>query len=1167
MKKMRWSLLGGLLLVILILPLAGYSQNLTVSYQDKSIEEVLSDLKERTGYSFVYQKHILEGKEKVTATFTNVPLGYILDRILYPAELDYEIVKQNVIIRPMDTDAFKRVVTGVVYDGDRQPIPGVNVRIKDTSVGVATDIDGLFSIVVDSQHPTLLFSFVGMLDKEVRVTRSMPLPLEVVMTTDIKLMDEVVVTGYQNIKRENATGSYQTLNTKELDNRYSQNIVSNLEGRIPGLLSYSNGAGSDEESLTIRDVSSFRARTNPLVVVDGLPIEGSIETVNPYDIENITVLKDASATSIYGARAANGVIVITTKRANSEKLTIDVSADWTVSSLMNYDNYDWATPNQVIDLELYNFSYVINDESGLSSLQSTYANNVERLSPIMRLMYEHYLGLVSDDDYNAQIERWRQNDYREEWKDVMLRRQFVQQYNAALRTKGKYLNSSIVINYKDDNTGRVNQYDRTLTLSYKGDLNVAKFLDFSVGLNLMTEKEKTHADLFGYKDMHAFRPFDSMYNEDGTKADMRAGVDLTLPVLSDESYGFKSEAYNLLDEVDRNFAKSERTNLRAFAHATAHIIPGLDVSAQYQYEDIYGKSEILYEAESYDMRHLYNLYTSGGTHYIPEGGLMQISTTEGKYFTFRAQGSFSRTFADDHAVEAIAGFEFRESKDRTTSSLFYGYDEQTQTNLNHMMNFDAIQNLSASDLGENYAPSGTITESTTTDVLHRFYSLYFNANYTYASRYSASVSVRVDKADLFGADPKYRGRPLWSAGLSWNMHNEAFMQSAAWINALKLRLSYGLGGNIDSSVSSYLTATVTNNGISGDKQATLNLPPNDQLRWEKTASWNVGADFSFFASRLNGSLDWYRKYSSDLLTTTDLDPTTGWTSLTINNGEALNTGVEVMLSGSVLPANDRSDFGINATLTFAYNKNEVKKIEHEATSGDEALRTLHEGHPINSLYSYDFAGYFVSDTSNIQQVGWRKADGSIQTAPISDPSFTPEDIVYSGSIDPKYSANLTPELTYRGFSLSAMFSYYAGHHMRVKTEELTNGGSYSGYSSMDSPVPASYLEYWQSGDPAAHVANGYPAVGMTSISPDYSNQNVVPADYLKVRNIVLGYEVPRHICDKLSLGGARLRFQINNVATWARNKWNVDPEANDALSGTTLDKTPTSYTIGLNINF
>ena len=1168
MKKRRWSLLCGLLWAMLVLPLAGWSQNLSVNYQDKSLEEVFSDLKARTEYSFVYQKHILEGKAKVTAQFTNVPLEYILDRVLYPADLDYEIVEQNVIVRPMDTEAFKRVVTGTVMDEDQMPIPGVNIRIKGTSSGVASDINGGFSIVVNSENPIIVFSFVGLLDKEVRVTKSLPMPLEIVMQADVKMMDEVVVTGYQNLKRENATGSYQVLSTKELDNRYTQNIVSNLEGRIPGLMAYNNGSQSGEEALTIRGVSSFQAKTNPLVVVDGLPIEGSIETVNPYDIANITVLKDASATSIYGARAANGVIVITTKRATEEKLSIDASADWTVSEMQTYDNYEWATPSEVIDLEEMNFEYIKTKPEGLSQLNSYWTEQPENLSPIMQLMYGHYLGTASDSLYNAQMEKWRKNNYRKEWQDVMQRRKFVQQYNVAFRTRGKYLNSSIVLNYKSDNTGTTNQYDRALSLNYKGDMNLTKFLDLSVGLNLINERIKTHADLFGFKDMHAFEPYMSMYNEDGTKADLRAAVDLSVPSLSDPALGLKSEAYNLLDEVDRNFTKTTQTNLRAFAHVTAHIIPGLDASAQYQYENIYSKGETYYEADSYDMRHLYNLYTSGGTHYIPEGGLLQVNTTEGKYFTFRTQATFNRTFADKHAVEAIAGFEFRESQDRTTGSILYGYDDQTQTNTTHLLNFNEIINLQNSDLGRHYFPGEAPTDYTTTDILHRFYSLYFNGNYTYDARYSASFSYRVDKADLFGADPEFRGRPLWSVGLSWNMHNEAFMKSASWVNALKWRLSYGLAGNIDSSVSSYLTATIGINDFSGDKSATLNLPPNDQLRWEKTASWNVGIDFSLFSSRLNGSLDWYRKYSSDLLTMTDLDPTTGWTSLTINNGEALNTGVELMLSGSILRAPSRENFGINATLTFAYNKNEVKKIEHEAASGTSAINTLHEGYPINSLFSYDFAGYVIDD-AGIQQVSWRKADGSIQIASVGESTFTPEDIVFSGGIDPKYTANLTPELTWQGFSLSAMLSYYGGHYMRVKFEELTNDGSVYGYSSLVniSAVPKSYLNYWASADKTAHRANGYAANGSNLTYAEYSNQNVVPADFLKVRNIVLGYNFPEALCSKLHVGGARLRFQVNNVATWARNKYNVDPEANDPRTGTTLDKTPTSYTIGLNINF
>lgn len=317
-----------------------------------------------------------------------------------------------------------------------------------------------------------------------------------------------------------------------------------------------------------------------------------------------------------------------------------------------------------------------------------------------------------------------------------------------------------------------------------------------------------------------------------------------------------------------------------------NILPVFNVSAQFQYEDIYYKSERYLEKDSYDMRHLYNLFTSEGVHYIPEGGMLNLNTENGAYYTFRTQGNYTQTFSGKHDVEAFAGFEYRQTRMRTTSSLLLGYDDQTQTNLTSMLNFDAIRLLESSDLGTDYSPAGSSPVNSymgggfnTSETLHRFYSLYFTGNYTYDKRYSASFSYRVDKADLFGADPEFRGRPLWSAGLSWNLNNESFMKPLAWLDVLKLRASYGLTGNIDSSVSSFLTANIGINEITGSKKATLNTPPNDQLRWEKTASWNAGVDFSFFRNRLSGSLDWYRKYSTDLLSVTDLDPTTGWSSL------------------------------------------------------------------------------------------------------------------------------------------------------------------------------------------------------------------------------------------------------------------------------------------------
>ena len=411
----------------------------------------------------------------------------------------------------------------------------------------------------------------------------------------------------------------------------------------------------------------------------------------------------------------------------------------------------------------------------------------------------------------------------------------------------------------------------------------------------------------------------------------------------------------------------------------------------------------------------------------------------------------------------------------------------------------------ASVLGPNYSLYGALLgdDFATTDELHRFYSLYFTGGYTYDRRYSANFSYRIDKTDLFGADPKFRGRPLWSAGLSWNIHNEDFMSGNEWIDILKLRSSYGLTGNIDQNVCSYLTATIGINEINGNKVASLDTPPNDQLRWEKTTSWNVGLDYSILRNRLFGSIDWYNKKGSDLLTVTDLDPTTGWSQLTINNGEALNRGIEIQATGVILQPVSYRRIGIRASAGFTYNKNKVTKVNHQPTSGAEALSayTLHEGYPVNSIFSYRFAGMVTED--NMQYFSWKDADGEIHISDINSEEFRVEDAVFSGGLDPKYMASFTPEITYGGFSLSAMFSYYGGHYMRAKVDDWSTEGSVYGYNQLSfiNAVPSSYLNYWRNEDKTLYPANGY--LGGTNVVGDYRymDTNVVKADYIKLRNV------------------------------------------------------------------
>ena len=1151
-----------------------------------ALPAALSKVEQQSGYYKINYSYDELSRYTVSANVKNKPaieaVNALLGNLPYVATVEgrYIQIKRDNTQRAAVNAQQRKGVTGHITDENGEPMIGARVIVPGTQKMAVTDLDGNFFLADATPDDYIEVSYIG--KKTIR-RKAGSKPLNVIVSDDVNLMDEVVVTGYQNIKRENATGSYQLITADKLDERYTGTIVENLEGQIHGLMSYNNGLnGGGESSITIRGAGSFQARTNPLVVVDGLPIEGSIETINPYEIENITVLKDAAAAAIYGARASNGVIVVITKRAHKEKLEVDFSTDITISEKQDYDNYGWANSAQLIELERYNFNAMKSDkdQTSFNSVLERYSIHPYNLSLPSRLLVSNYLGEISSADMENQLSQLARKDYRKEWQDVYEREKVMQQYNLSLRTKGKYLNSSIVVNYKGDNLGRVKEHDNILTFSYRGDLDATKWLQLSFGTNIISERAKIHANEDGINGMS---PYYSMYDENGNPATIYSGAGLDLPAYKNESYGLKDPGFSPIAELNMNFMNSRNTNIRTFASATATILPGWTASAHFQFEDIYRESNTYLEAESSRIRSLYNYYTGlvdgKAVHYIPEGGQLITTTNKGSHYTFRAQTGYTQTFNKKHAVEALAGFEFRQLNTKSNGNLLMGYDDITQTNRNTLVDWPQLKDLwgTVSILGEGYTMSGAPEASSfnTSDVLHRFYSLYFTGNYTYDSRYSASVSYRVDKTDLFGADPKFRGRPLWSLGASWNVHNEAFMKDYSWVDALKLRTSYGLTGNIDSNVSSYLTATLANEFIYGHMGASLDTPPNDQLRWEKTASWNVGVDFSFWNNRLSGSLDYYLKKGSDLLSVTDLDPISGWSQLTINNGKMTNKGIELQLNGQIIKPSQQDGFGLNASFNIAFNRNKVTKVDHEYKTGYDILQpgALKEGNPVHSLYAFRYGGITVDEEKNSQYINWYDAKGEAHVSDVGVNDFQVEDAVYCGSLDPKVMSGFTPEITYKGFSLSAMFSYYGGHYMRAHVEDWSKGiGNTYGYTySLVGlsllQVPASALNYWKSGSKTEYLANGYLSGNNTVGSPQYMDMLVVPADYMKLRNIVLGYNFPKAWCNKLGMNAIRLRVQVNNICTWVKNDFDVDPEANNPVTGLNMDKKPRSYTMSLHVNF
>ncbi len=1155
------------LIVLCLLPIGALARNYSATFRGNNMKSALEVLTKATGYEFVYQSALADKIDRtVSGDYTDMPLERLLDLTLTDQlGLSYKIVDKIISLsKAAPATPLVVTVTGTITDEEGTPMAGATVALRGTNQGVIADVDGNFSLPVDAVNPVMNVFYVGMRPYELLLTAANTArPLSIVLKRDATLMDEVVVTGYQNIKRENATGAFQVLTSKDIDARTLYSLQENLEGKVAGLV-------SRNDDMQIRGVGTMYASRTPLIVVDGLPISGTLDDINPYDVDKITVLKDAAAAAVYGARASNGVIVITTKRSLTDRLDVSFNADLNFSEKRNYDDLYLLDGDGLMQLEENNFNWIMARKNPAEELEYQYSRRGNIWNPFNRLLMQRYTGDITDDQFNTQRAIWTGNNYRKEWQDYMEHSRLQQTYNLTVRNRGNYLSSNLTVNWHGDNTMLKNQYNNNLYLSYIGDLNPAKWIDLQFGITLRNNRTKEHAaGLVDYIESTSFPAYLSMVNPDGTPARLQAAVYLEEPSLSNPSLGLKDEGFVPYDELNTNYTTSRETYTRSYLHVNIYPVNGLKLSAMGQYEDISTRSEKEMKGDSYNMRHLYNLFTYNGKHLLPEGGKLVNNSGEANYYTLRFQANYARKFAERHHVDALVGYEYRQTFSKTQTGTLFGYDPQTLTNGNGKLNMGDLYNADATDLGRLYSAwdgYSTSEAGRNTWVKHRYKSYYGTLHYTYDARYAVSGSYRIDECDLFGADKKFRRRPLWSVGLSWNAQNESFMHDLTWLNILKPRFSYGVTGNINSGYSSYLTASIGINAHTGDKLAVVTTPPNDQLRWEKTRTTNFGIDFAFLNYRINGSIDMYHKKGSDVLSLIDVDPSTGFNQMLNNNAMTTNRGIELQLDADILRASTSNDLGINLAFAIAYNKNKISRLNYKATSGYSALTSYHEGFPVNSIYSYLF-DHIETDDEGYQQIVWQKADGSTHDSRLySGADFDADDVIYSGGLDPTWSGSLTPTITWKGFSLSAMFVWYTGHYMRPYSSiwRYNTGINYGNNSSQ------SDLDWWNlPEEQRANIpGNGYMMYQTNVSSSDavYSSANIDHADYAKLRNLVLSYNFPTRLCRRLHMQQIRLRLQANELCTWVRNSAGLDPEAVSS-TGNLSFRTPRSYTVGLYVNF
>lgn len=1142
---------------------ASAQENYEVNCSNLRLSEVLKEVTRETGYSFVYNNTSLDLSRTVTVNVSSPDINVVLEAVFEGTGITWILMDKQIALRQEEVPQNNqeaapqqgvRKIRGQVLDNEDIPLVGADVLVKGTTAGVYTDVDGSYEIEVpDNPEVSLVFNFFGMKPHEELIgSRDR---INVILFPDVEMLDAVVVTGYQTISKERTTGAFAKVNSEQFETQRISNVSTMLEGRVAGL--------TDGQ---IRGVTSMNGLTTPLYVIDGFPVEKttndgygnwveSVPDINPEDIQSITVLKDAAAASIYGARAANGVVVITTKRAQKDQMNVSFSATLSLQPYSTYADKYLADAATMVELEREWAAQNPNLQgAGAAAYAQGLLDDNTFTTQGIRALLRGYAGQMTQSEVDAQLAALAAMGYSyyDDIKRYGARNPFSQQYNLSFGRGSEKNTFNASITYRNNLESDKYTDNDDIGINIQNTTQITKWLTLDVGTYLNYGSGSTQSfSLFspGY----TYMPYDRLVNGDGSyytnrQEDRYSAYNMSIL----NSNGLYNLDITPLDEIGMNLTRQKNFSNRTYARLAIKFTDWLKYTASFQYEYANYATEQLRSKDSYDVRNTVNTYASANgdgtaTFNIPYGNIYFTSNNITRAYNFRQQLDFNKTFAGKHEVTALVGTETRENKNNYENRTLYNYDPD-------LMTYSLIDQVGLSSMGSIWGWGSFTTQNTAylLELINRYVSFYGNAAYTYDGRYTVTGSIRWDKTNLFSTGSKYQKRPIWSVGASWNIDREEFMQGADWVNMLKLRFSYGIGGNIAKNSAPYMTAYFGSNQHVGGISGTIQSRPNPNLRWEKTATTNVGVDFSLLDNRLSGTVEYYYKNGTDLLANTNGVPTEGWgySTYTINNGEMVNEGFEISLNGTAVSTSDwRFDIG----AIFSYNRNEVTYVNVEAPVSylliDYPAAYPRIGNPYNAIYGYQWAGLSAQGTPQLYDRNGELYD-----------DMTPsdiEDLLYFGTTVPVYSGALNLNLRWRNWELAAQFLFEGGHKMRNTSLPFINGSI--------APVSNRIADRWQQPGDEAHT--DVPRY-ISSENPLYnynyytmyaqSSVNIIDASNLSLNNLSLTYRLPSNACSKLAMKGARIMAAAENLFMVA-----ASPEAKYLLGG--YNK-PT-FILGVYLNF
>lgn len=1143
-----------LLFVILLLQAAnGNAQTVEKStLKTMSVKEAFEDITNRLGYSVWFKVEEVDLTKKVSISYENKTISELLDVILKGQSVSYEIKGKAIRIFKTTADPQKgkaHQVSGVVVDAtDGTPLVGGSVRIKDKNTGTITDVDGKYLLNV-TPGDVLIFSYMGYNPIELQAGDDSV--LDIMLSAEGNVLNDVVITGYQILKKFNVTGSINTLSADKIELRSTNSLQGVLEGSIPGLTVYNN-------EFRIRGGASINSGNKPLFIVDDFEAEGLPENMDI--VESITVLKDAAAAAIWGSRAANGVIVITTKKGKANDFRVSYSGNMKVNAFPNFNDLQRIGSEDMVDYERELFLKGYYKSTTFKRSNSGYSQAIDLIKEFLPAtdnpseITAEQLGEIDN-----RLALLAKNHNRKQIEDHLLRNGFQQQHMLSISGGDEKVNYFLSGNYMGGNSSYKGDKNQLFGINSRTSYRLYSFLTLRSDITAaFSSRNNGYGSLAS--GIYGLHPYQMLLDDNGNRVldYSKFNHDFSRQMVSD--YGYFDQGENLLDEVDLANNKTKGLNYKVRVGADFKVWEGLNLSADYQYEKAQSSTKVITDMNSYGGRNLLNSMAFPGKNgldfLLPLGDILDQNNETIDAWIFKMGATLNRQFGPkkEHYVNAVAGFEMRSRHAYSDRYRKFGYDKQT-------LAWKPIDAVSLAKYRTWWNGTSKIYSSDGYDgfgdVVNRELSYFLSGVYTYDERYTGSVSLRIDESNLFGVSDKYRRNPIWSFGLNWNIKNEKFFNSEV-ISNLLLRGSLGLTGNFDRQgrTTPKMVGKIVYIPQVNEMVVRMNTPPNPKLRWERSRSANASVDLGLF-DRIDLSMTYYDTYAYDLLGSTLLDPTNGYESAVINAADMINRGFEFTLAADIIRS---KDFGWNVNWNFSYNYNKITKNNIQTSALSIGLPSgstkFIEGVAREALWSYRWAGLDEAGEPMVYDKNNNKVYDVME--------FDKDDLEYSGTYQPKYNGSLTTGFRYKNLQASLMFTYNFGHVFR--TEYPTAGSSSYNkkiakrWKSLGDEQKTDIAKIQETKDVGEHTWYRDNIV-------KYSSNSILKGDMIRLREIMLNYEVPTSILKNTPLKRLSLTAQFNNVCFWAANKEGIDPESINPLRGDLSLRQPFSFTAGLKVDF